>query len=97
MALINQKAGGRQGQANNILYPLAAQQFINSNSATEPSLTTCATYLGTSVLPACYFHDVSATPNPDPVTQKQQTHLLSIRPSPRRLLRRLPAALPIER
>ncbi|HXP07090.1 MAG TPA: protease pro-enzyme activation domain-containing protein, partial [Acidobacteriaceae bacterium] len=71
MALINQKTGDRQGQANNILYPLAAQQFINSSSTTQPNLATCAAYLGTGVLPACYFHDVSGTPNPDPATQQQ--------------------------
>ena len=71
IALINQKTGGRQGQANNILYPLAAQQFVNNSSTTQPNLTTCAAYLGTGVLPACYFHDVSATPNPDPATQQQ--------------------------
>jgi Pro-kumamolisin, activation domain/Bacterial Ig-like domain (group 3)/Putative Ig domain len=70
MALINQK-NGRQGQANYVLYPLAAQQFINSNSTTQPNLSTCAAYLGTGVLPACYFHDISATPNPDPATQQQ--------------------------
>ncbi len=76
MALINQKTGGRQGQANNILYPLAAQQFVNNNSTTQPNLTTCAAYLGTGVLPACYFHDVSATPNPDPATQQQTPFLM---------------------
>jgi hypothetical protein len=76
MALINQKAGGRQGQPNYILYALAAQQFINSNSTTEPNLTTCAAYLGTNVLPGCYFHDVSATPNPDPATQQQTPFLM---------------------
>ena len=71
MALINQKTGDRQGQANNILYPLAAQQFITNSSTTQPNLATCAAYLGTGVLPACYFHDVSGTPNPDPATQQQ--------------------------
>ena len=75
MALINQKTGDRQGQANNILYPLAGQQFITSNSTTQPNLATCAAYLGTGVLPACYFHDVSGTPNPDPATQKQTPFL----------------------
>ena len=75
MALINQKTGDRQGQANNILYPLAAQQFINNSSTTQPNLATCAAYLGTGVLPACYFHDVSGTPNPDPATQKQTPFL----------------------
>ena len=76
IALINQKTGGRQGQANNILYPLAAQQFVNNSSTTQPNLTTCAAYLGTGVLPACYFHDVSATPNPDPATQQQTPFLM---------------------
>ena len=70
MALIDQK-NGRQGQADNILYPLAAQQFINSNNPSQPSLVTCAAYLGTSALPGCYFHDVSATPNPNSATQQQ--------------------------
>ena len=76
MALINQKTGDRQGQANNVLYPLAAQQFINNNSSTQPNLSTCAAYLGTGVLPACYFHDVSATPNPDSATQQQTPFLM---------------------
>jgi trimeric autotransporter adhesin len=71
MALINQRVGGRQGQANNVLYPLAGQQFITSTSTTTPNLTTCAAYLGTGVLGACYFHDISATPNPDTATQAQ--------------------------
>ena len=76
MALINQKTGDRQGQANNVLYPLAAQQFINNNSSTQPNLSTCAAYLGTGVLAACYFHDVSATPNPDSATQQQTPFLM---------------------
>jgi Pro-kumamolisin, activation domain/Bacterial Ig-like domain (group 3)/Putative Ig domain len=71
MALINQKTGERQGQANNILYPLAAQQFVSSTSTTAPNLATCAAYLGPGVLPGCYFHDVSSTPNPDAATQQQ--------------------------
>jgi subtilase family serine protease len=75
MALINQK-NGRQGQANNILYPLAAQQYISSNSKTQPSLATCAAYLGTSVLPGCYFHDISGTPNPNAATQQQIPFLM---------------------
>jgi subtilase family serine protease len=70
MALINQK-NGRQGQANNILYPLAAQQFINSNNNSQPNLATCAAYLGPGALAGCYFHDISATPNPNSATQQQ--------------------------
>jgi subtilase family serine protease len=64
MALIDQKSGDRQGQANNVLYPLAAEQYVTYASPTQPSLANCAAYLGTRVLSSCYFHDISATPNP---------------------------------
>jgi hypothetical protein len=74
MALINQKSG-RQGQANNVLYPLAGQQYIASGGATGPNLATCAAYLGTTGLPSCYFHDISSTPNPNPLTQQQTPFL----------------------
>ena len=63
VALIDQKSGQRQGQANYILYPLAAAQY-NNNGATGPSLATCAAYLGPQSASGCYFHDISATPNP---------------------------------
>jgi len=63
MALINQKSGDRQGQANYVLYPLAAEQYVSNGSSTQPSLANCAAYLGTQALSGCYFHDVSATPN----------------------------------
>ncbi|MGC2403324.1 MAG: Ig-like domain repeat protein, partial [Acidobacteriaceae bacterium] len=55
--------------------PLAAQQFTKSDIATQPSLATCAAYLGPGVLSGCYFHDVSSTPNPDPATQQQMPFL----------------------
>jgi subtilase family serine protease len=64
MALIDQKSGDRQGQANYVLYPLAAEQYVSYASPTEPSLANCAAYLGAQVLSSCYFHDISATPNP---------------------------------
>jgi hypothetical protein len=64
MALIDQKSGDRQGQANNVLYKLAAEQYVTYGSSTQPSLANCAAYLGPQVLSGCYFHDVSATPNP---------------------------------
>jgi subtilase family serine protease len=63
MALINQKSGDRQGQANYVLYPLAGEQFVQYASPTQPSLANCAAYLGTKTLSSCYFHDVSATPS----------------------------------
>ncbi len=64
MALIDQKSGTRQGQANYVLYPLAAEQYVNYAGASQPSLANCAAYLGPQVLSSCYFHDISATPNP---------------------------------
>jgi Bacterial Ig-like domain (group 3) len=63
MALINQKSGDRQGQANYVLYPLAGEQYVNYGSSTQPSLANCAAYLGPQALSGCYFHDISATPN----------------------------------
>ena len=63
MALINQKSGDRQGQANYVLYPLAAEQYVSYAGATQPSLANCAAYLGTQALSSCYFHDISATPS----------------------------------
>lgn len=65
MALINQKSGQRQGQANYVLYPLAAEQYVRYAGGTEPSLANCAAYLGPQGAAGCYFHDISATPNAD--------------------------------
>lgn len=70
MALIDQKYG-RQGQADNVLYPLARSQYANGTSSTEPSLATCAAYLGPAAMASCYFHDIGSTPNPNPATQQQ--------------------------
>jgi subtilase family serine protease len=63
MALINQKSGDRQGQANYVLYPLAGEQYVRYGSSTQPSLANCAAYLGPQGISGCYFHDISATPN----------------------------------
>ncbi len=63
MALINQKSGDRQGQANYVLYPLAGEQYVSYSSSSQPSLANCAAYLGPQALGGCYFHDISATPN----------------------------------
>ena len=76
MALIDQKSGQRQGQADNILYPLAAQQYVSGSSSSQPGLATCAAYLGSESLSSCYFHDLSGTPNPDPATQAQVPFLI---------------------
>jgi subtilase family serine protease len=63
MALINQKSGDRQGQANYVLYPLAGEQYVSYGGSTQPSLANCAAYLGPQAVSGCYFHDISATPN----------------------------------
>ena len=63
MALINQKSGQRQGQANYVLYPLAAEQYVRYAAPAEPSLTHCAAYLGPQTVSGCYFRDISATPD----------------------------------
>ena len=44
MALVNQKTGSKQGQANYVLYRLAAQETLascNASSATAPPASTC--------------------------------------------------------
>ncbi|HEV2273857.1 MAG TPA: protease pro-enzyme activation domain-containing protein [Acidobacteriaceae bacterium] len=71
MALIEQKSAGRQGQANYVLYPLAGEQYVNLRDPRQPSLASCASYLGADSLNTCYFHDISGTPNPDPATRAQ--------------------------
>lgn len=76
MALIDQKSGQRQGQADNILYLLAAQQYLSGGSSSQPNLATCAAYLGSESLSSCYFHDLSGTLNPDPATQAQTPFLI---------------------
>ena len=45
MALIDQKSGDRQGQANYVLYPLAAEQYV-AWQLNPASLANCAAYLG---------------------------------------------------
>ncbi len=53
MALVNQKTGARQGQANFVLYPLAASQTANCNASGPPA-------------PGCIFNDVTAGNNTVP-------------------------------
>ena len=44
MAMVNQKMGGRQGNANYVLYPLAATNPANCNSSSSPDTTNCIFY-----------------------------------------------------
>lgn len=64
IALIEQKTGSRQGQADNVLYSLAAEQYVSGGGAQQPSLANCAAYLGTKALASCFFHDISGSPAP---------------------------------
>ena len=63
MALINQKSGDRQGQANYVLDPLAAEKYVSYGSSHQLSLAYRAADPGPQALGGCYFHDISATPN----------------------------------
>ncbi|HEY1945679.1 MAG TPA: S53 family peptidase [Bryobacteraceae bacterium] len=57
MALVNQKTGVRQGQANTMLYRLAAaQNWANCNSSNTPNLPPTT----------CIFHDVTVGTNAVP-------------------------------
>jgi hypothetical protein len=57
MALVNQKTGVRQGQANTMLYRLAAaQSWSNCNSSNTPNLPPAT----------CIFHDVTVGTNAVP-------------------------------
>ena len=44
MALVQQRMGGRQGNANYVLYPLAAKNPANCNSSSNPDTTNCIFY-----------------------------------------------------
>ena len=69
MALIDQKSGDRQGQANYVLYSLAASN--TSLVAAQPSPAWQPRRLpGPRVVGSCYFHDISATPNPNGASQR---------------------------
>lgn len=62
-ALINQKAGGRQGVSNYVLYALGAVQYGSNSRPNLLGLIFCDANLGFLVGQQCVFHDVSVGGN----------------------------------
>ena len=65
-ALINQKAGGRQGVSNYVLYKLGAAQYGSNSRPNFLGLAFCDANLGFLVGHDCLFHDVSLGDNSVP-------------------------------
>jgi subtilase family serine protease len=66
MALVNQKTGSRQGQANYTLYKLAATQFGTPATPNSSQLAACNASNGNTVDPSCIFQDVTTGTNAVP-------------------------------
>ncbi len=66
MALVNQKTGSRQGQANYILYKLAATQYGTPSAPNSSQLAACNASNGNTVDPSCIFQDVTTGTNAVP-------------------------------
>ena len=66
MGLVNQKAGSRQGQANYVLYSLAAAEYGSTTSPDNGNLTSCNSSNGNAVGTSCTFYDVTAGTNAVP-------------------------------
>ena len=62
-ALINQKAGGYQGNPAPIYYDLAKSEYGTASAPNKAKLSACNASLGNSISPSCLFHDVTAGNN----------------------------------
>ena len=62
-ALINQKNGGRQGNANYYYYPLANAQYASSTTACQATNGTAGSTTVTLPAATCNFHDIVAGGN----------------------------------
>jgi len=61
MALVNQKTGKRQGQADYTLYKLAAQEYGTPGKPNDANLANCSgSAKGAEVGSSCIFHDIAA-------------------------------------
>jgi subtilase family serine protease len=65
-ALINQKAGGPQGNPAPIYYDLARSEYGSSFHPNSHSLEECNSNLGYSIASSCVFHDVTTGNNDVP-------------------------------
>src|SRR3984957_390560 len=59
MALVNQKANSRQGQANYILYQLAANEYGSAALPNKKELAACNSSRGRAIGSSCIFVDVT--------------------------------------
>lgn len=66
MALVNQKTGSRQGQANYTLYRLAASEYGPASGPNTANLSACNATKGNAVDNSCIFHDVTTGTNAVP-------------------------------
>jgi subtilase family serine protease len=62
-ALINQKAGGPQGNPDPIYYDLAKAEFGTSSDPNQKNLNACNASQGNAISSSCVFHDVTAGNN----------------------------------
>jgi len=65
-ALINQKAGARQGNPNPVFYQLHRNEFGTGASPNPANLAACNATRGNMVSSACIFHDVTLGNNDVP-------------------------------
>ena len=65
-ALINQKAGGPQGNPDPIYYDLAKTEFGGSSDPDKTKLAECRASKGNLISSSCIFHDVTAGNNAVP-------------------------------
>jgi subtilase family serine protease len=84
-ALIDQKAGGRQGNPNPVFYYLAKSEYGNAGSPNTGNVAACNSSKGNEVGASCIFHDVTQGSNDVPcygtadcyVPRKEQWGVLS--------------------
>jgi subtilase family serine protease len=65
-ALINQKAGGPQGNPDPIYYELAKLEFGSSSNPNKTHLAQCNGAVGNKIASSCIFHDVTVGDNAVP-------------------------------
>jgi hypothetical protein len=63
MALVNQKTSSRQGQANYVLYQLAANQYGSRALPNQKNLAACNASHGNTVADSCIFMDITRGSN----------------------------------
>jgi hypothetical protein len=66
MALVGQKTGARQGQANYTLYRLASTQYGTAEEPNTSNLSACNGANGNAVASSCIFRDVTTGTNAVP-------------------------------